>query len=117
MGAIHGIRYTGFLGELYRRYPFPAAPEAFKQKTLGFQTQPEITSITKSFAGRATILFACRWERWARIGDVRFDWAVFEDLIRYVWKGGFPGWEHGQPSEAVLRLRKELEAQDCWIGS
>jgi hypothetical protein len=117
MGAIHGIRYTGFLGELYRRYPFPAAPEGFKQKTHGFQTQPEVTSIIKFFAGRARISFACRWKEWAQIGSIRFDWTVFQDLIRYVWKGGYPGWENGQPPEAVLRLQKELQAQDCWIGS
>ena len=28
MGAIHGIRFSGFIGELYRRYPFPEEPEA-----------------------------------------------------------------------------------------
>ncbi|MGD9173924.1 MAG: hypothetical protein PVF29_07170 [Desulfobacterales bacterium] len=39
MGAIHGICHTGFIGEPYRRYPFPQKPEAFKQKTNGFRNQ------------------------------------------------------------------------------
>src|SRR5512137_1630717 len=26
MGAIRGRRFTGFIGDTYRRYPFPAAP-------------------------------------------------------------------------------------------
>ena len=30
-GAIHGVRYVGFLGEVYRRFPFPEKPEDFKQ--------------------------------------------------------------------------------------
>ncbi len=116
MGAIHGVSYTGFLGELYRRFPFPAAPEAFKQKTRGSRTQPEVTTIIKSFAGRAWIPFESRWEQWARIGEIRFDWAVFQDLIRYVWKGGYPGWEKSRPSDSVLAMQKELEAQGCWKG-
>lgn len=57
--------------------------------------------------------FECRWGQWARIGAIRFDWVVFKDLIRYVWKGGYPGWEHGQPPDVVLRMQKKLLAQDC----
>jgi len=31
MGAIHGVRFCGFLGELYRKFPFPQNPADFKQ--------------------------------------------------------------------------------------
>ena len=35
MGAIHGVRYTGYLGAVYRRWPFPHAPGAFRQRLDG----------------------------------------------------------------------------------
>ena len=41
MGAIHGVRYTGFIGELYCRYPFPRQPEEFKQNPAGPQTRSD----------------------------------------------------------------------------
>ena len=41
MGAIHGIRFSGFIGELYQRYPFPKESDDFKQNPVGFQTQTQ----------------------------------------------------------------------------
>lgn len=32
MGAIHGMHFTGFLGEIYRLFPFPVDPLLFKMK-------------------------------------------------------------------------------------
>jgi len=38
MGAIHGVRLTGFIGDLYRVFPFPSDPAAFKQNPAGCNT-------------------------------------------------------------------------------
>ena len=50
MGAIHGMRFTGFMGPLYRRFPFPKDPLDFKQNPEGFQTRESVTSEMKPFA-------------------------------------------------------------------
>ncbi len=39
MGAIHGIRFTGFIGEVYKIFPFPSDPKGFKQNPDGFNTE------------------------------------------------------------------------------
>ena len=31
MGAIHKVRFTGFIGNIYKLFPFPEDPDAFKQ--------------------------------------------------------------------------------------
>ena len=46
MGAIHGVRYTGFIGELYRRYPFPPQTEKFKQNPEGSRTRDGVRTST-----------------------------------------------------------------------
>ena len=50
MGAIHGVRYTGFIGELYRCFPFPPGAQDFKQNPQGFQTQSQVSEIIAKYA-------------------------------------------------------------------
>jgi hypothetical protein len=38
MGAIHGFDLRGFIGEVYRFFPFPKEREKFKQNPEGFRT-------------------------------------------------------------------------------
>ena len=42
MGAIHGIQYSGFIGDIYRHFPFPERMEDFKQKPEGLLSRPKI---------------------------------------------------------------------------
>ena len=35
MGAIHGVHFSGFIGEVYQKYPFPQKEADFKQKPRG----------------------------------------------------------------------------------
>ena len=39
MGAIHGIRLVGFIGDTYKRFPFPAARADFKQNPDGYRNR------------------------------------------------------------------------------
>ena len=45
MGAIHGVDHSGFIGEVYRHFPFPKKRTEFKQKPDGFKRRPEIEEI------------------------------------------------------------------------
>ncbi len=50
MGAIHGVQFTGFIGELYRRFPFPRQDEDFKQNPKGFQSRSLVSGIIAKYA-------------------------------------------------------------------
>ncbi len=38
MGAIHKVRFQGFIGDTYRKFPFPNRPVDFKQNPEGDKT-------------------------------------------------------------------------------
>ncbi len=93
-GAIHGVRHTGFIGELYRRFPFPSHPQDFKQNPQGFQTQSQVLGIISDYAEPLEIPVDIeRGGTRIQIGDYRFDRNQFQNLIDYVWYGGYPRWQ------------------------
>jgi hypothetical protein len=94
MGAIHGVRFTGFIGELYRRFPFPQKNEAFKQNPAGFQTRPLVSEIIAKYARSREISVAIpRGAGEIAIGAYRFNRVQFQALVKYVWRGGYPRWK------------------------
>ena len=91
IGAIHGIHFRGFMGELYRKFPFPKNPEDFKQKPEGVKTQAVVKNLIAKYAKQVEIPFVL--EKGARevgIGEYRFSKRSFHELIKYVWRGGYP---------------------------
>ncbi len=110
MGAIHGIRFTGFIGALYQRFPFPAVPAEFRQKPEGFKTQSVVKGIIARFAREKEI--ACRFDRRRNLIDVgpyRFTPQTFQQLINYVWQGGYPRWKNGVRPFYVLALQQAVD--------
>jgi hypothetical protein len=111
MAAIHGVRYTGFFGDLYRRCPFPKDPQPFKQKPIGqfsgamvakrilrYGSPCEIEMVVSAAGGEAAI------------GLYRFDRTEFQELIRYVWRGGYPRWQNEHRPGYVVRMQKAVES-------
>jgi hypothetical protein len=106
MGAIHGIRFTGFIGELYRRYPFPQKPEAFKQKPEGFKNRSLVEGMISNYA--VQILLPVRAHKRALevdIGEYKFNRKTFQELITYVWRGGYPRWRDDIRPDYVLNMK------------
>jgi len=106
MGAIHGIRYTGFIGETYRRFPFPSEAEAFKQQTDGVKNQAFIREIIEKYAQRIEIPF--RFDEKAEtvsIGQYQFTLKNWHELIEYVWRGGYPRWSDEKKPDYVLSMQ------------
>jgi hypothetical protein len=111
MGAIHGFDFRGFIGEVYRFYPFPQEPEDFKQNPEGFRTRTILEQLVVKYGSAAE--FPVRFlkeKNKIHIGDYRFDQENFQELIRYVWLGGYPHWRDGrrpgyaeEMKEAVVR--------------
>ena len=110
MGAIHGIHYQGFIGELYRRFPFPERPEDFKQKPEGVKTRAIVEDMIAKYAEYIDIPFIADKEAQAvEIGAYRFSRPSFHELIKYVWRGGYPRWKDEGKPDYVLAMKREIE--------
>ena len=110
MGAIHGIRYTGFIGKLYRSYPFPEMPEAFKQKTKGDQSQAFVREMISGYARRIRLPVAVQMQKGeVDIGEYKFSTGTFGELIKYIWRGGYPGWQDDIRPPYVQEMQTKIE--------
>jgi hypothetical protein len=108
MGAINGIRYTGFIGETYRRFPFPDNPAHFKQNPLGCKTQKIFRELISPYAKTIEIPFLRLQNRCIRIGDYTFAQNNFLELLNYVEEGGFPRWQNNQKPDYVDRMKQKI---------
>jgi len=108
MGAIRGTTREGFLGEVYRLWPFPEDPAAFRQKFHGASNRPAVEEVLRRFARAVKVpLEAVAGGGPVSIGEYRFSRAGFLALIDYVWRGGYPTWEgleQGRRPPEVARL-------------
>ena len=109
MGAIHGIRFTGFIGEIYRRYPFPEKPEAFKQKPEGYQSQALVRDMISNYAVQILLrVDANNRALEVDIGEYKFSRKTFQELVKYVWRGGYPRWRDGIRPDYVLDMKDNI---------
>jgi hypothetical protein len=109
MGAIHGIRHTGFLGATYLRYPFPKRDEDFRQNPEGQRTQAEFREMIRPHAEEMAIRLAVGPGSGVTFAGIRFEAGPFRELVRYVWRGGWPRWKDGRPPPYVLAMRAAIE--------
>ena len=118
MGAIHGIHHSGFIGDVYLRFPFPERPEDFKQRPEGYRTRDDVEEIIKKYAGWVKIPFRIADEREeVSIGLYRFTKSSFQKLIRYVWQGGYPRWKDEVRPDYVVAMKAAIEFSSCHILS
>jgi len=116
MGAIHRVRYTGFIGELYRRFPFPPRPQDFKQNPHGFETQSQVFEIIANYAEPLEIQVVVKNTRGEiQIGDYRFSSTQFQELIDYVWRGGYPRWKDEIRPAYVTALKEQIQKKSKGI--
>ena len=110
MGAIHGIHYTGFIGAVYRRFPFPERQEDFKQQPDGWKNRSEVKRILNKYARQVDIPFETNpKEGKVTIGEFLFDKISFQEILRYVWLGGYPRWKDGIRPDCVSEMKHEIE--------
>lgn len=109
MGAIHGMRYTGFIGKLYTLFPFPDDPKAFKQNPDGFNTREVVRSHIESFSTITDIPIELCKDGQVKIGSYLFDKSVFHELIQYVWQGGYPRWKDEKRPQYVIEMKDKIQ--------
>jgi hypothetical protein len=107
-GAIEGLRHTGYLGEIYLLWPFPSRPEEFRQRLHGASNRKKAEGVLQRWAAPSpiTLSFDRETDRFA-VGPYRFSSEGYRDLLRYVWRGGYPTWEgveEGHRPQCVAEL-------------
>ena len=116
MGAIHGIRYLGFIGEVYRHFPFPEEPERFKQNPEGFQNRSLIQEIIQKYAQKASLSITPDEEsKTLEIGEYIFSREEFHEILDYVWLGGYPRWKDGIRPNDVMHMKVDVEKSQNWL--
>lgn len=117
MAAIHGIRYTGFIGEVYKRFPFPMREAEFKQKPEGFQNRAWMISLLETWAVSKTVPVRVDQENeTVSVGEYLFTKGVFHQLIQYVWVGGYPRWKDEIRPVYVMDMKGRLEKASGWLA-
>ena len=109
MGAIHGMKFSGFIGKLYTLFPFPDDPKAFKQNPEGFATRQVVRSHIESVSKIKDISIEIYRDDQAKIGSYVFDKNGFHELINYVWKGGYPRWKDEVRPQYVIDMKECIE--------
>jgi hypothetical protein len=113
MGAIRGIRYTGFIGALYRCFPFPPEAQDFKQNPQGFKTQSQVSEIISKYAKPLEIHVSVEnTGQEIQVGEYGFSRTQFQELIGYVWRGGYPRWKDEIRPAYVKTMHKKI-LQNC----
>lgn len=113
MGAIHGVIFQGFIGEVYKVFPFPSLPEGFKQKPEGAKNRKIVENLIQHFAGIIDIaVVSDEGRKRVSIGDYSFSRDSFQDLIEYVWRGGYPRWQNEVRPDYVLAMKKAIETSN-----
>ena len=109
MGAIQGTDLGGFIGHVYRLFPFPRNPEDFKQKPHGDAHRAVLEEVLSQWARSIPIPIA--WEaavQMVKIADFTFSAAAFRELVSYVWQGGMPGWQGNARPEYVMAMKETI---------
>ena len=116
MSAIRGVRYTGFIGEVYKHFPFPKKQLEFKQKPEGFQNRAWMMSLLGKWAAIERVpVRADKVNETVSIGEYLFAKEVFHQLIQYVWAGGYPRWRDEIRPDYVLEMKGNLEKAGGWL--
>ncbi len=109
MGAIHGMRFTGFIGEVYRLFPFPSDPKGFKQNPKGFNTQEIMNKVIDKFSKQTELVISFPSKNKIKLGQYLFSTPVFHELIRYVEQGGYPRFKDEIRPQYILDMKEMIQ--------
>ena len=107
MAAISGVYLSGFIGEVYGHFPFPHEPEKFKQNPSGYKTRQLIEGIIRRYAPlTALTVIIDSVSQGIKIGEYLFGKVGFQELLLYLWAGGYPRWKDGVRPNYILDMKE-----------
>jgi hypothetical protein len=110
-GAIHGVDLRGFIGDVYRLFPFPRDMEAFAQNPEGAGTQSIVRKLIERYEKASLVpVVVDATGSTVEIGDYLFSREEFHDLLRYVWGGGYPNWKAGIRPDYLVGMKEKVGA-------
>jgi hypothetical protein len=110
MGAISGVVFVGFIGEVYTHFPFPHEPEKFKQNPEGHKTRGLIEEIVHRYTNLSTITTVVdNAEQSLKIGKYQFNKHGFHALLGYLWEGGYPKWKGGIRPPYIVKMKEAIQ--------
>jgi len=108
-GAIHGYEFTGFIGKVYKLFPFPESHAGFKQKPYGTQNRPVVEQTIQPYAERLKVPIVFHKDSSTiDFGVYTFSAEAFRSITGYIEAGGMPGWLDGRPPDYVIRMMAKL---------
>ena len=116
MAAIHGVRFSGFIGEVYRLFPFPQREEDFKQKPEGSKNRAAVEALIHRYGTTTSIsIRGSAEDETVAVAEYLFTKETFHRLVEYVWLGGYPRWTDGIRPDYVAKMKKDLEKNRSWL--
>jgi hypothetical protein len=110
MGAISGVVFQGFIGEVYTHFPFPHEPEKFKQNPDSYKTRQLVEGIIRSYTGLTQVLVTTDLDgAKIQIGEYAFSRSGFHALLGYLWAGGYPRWKGSVRPLYISKMREAVE--------
>lgn len=107
--AIYGYDFTGFIGGVYKLFPFPEKRSGFKQKPYGNRNRQVVERTIQPFAVQLKIPIVLHQENLTiEFGDYTLSMDVFHEIIGYIEVGGMPGWLEGRPPDYVSEMITQL---------
>lgn len=116
MGAIHNVEHTGFIGEVYKLFPFPKEERDFKQKPQGFKNRDVVERMIQKYASNKQIdIIISKENGTISIGKYMFEPQQFQEVIRYIWRGGWPRWKDDEQPDYVIEMMKYVVSSKHWL--
>jgi len=110
-GAIAGTRFTGFIGESYKTFPFPRQLGAFKQNPEGFRTRKQMEEMIDRYGEKTKIPVRISGEKGhISLTKYVFSYSGFHALLNYVWVGGYPRWKDERRPSYVLEMGSAIKS-------
>lgn len=110
IGSIHGYDFTGFIGDVYKRFPFPGDQSKFHQQPEGDRNREIIENIIGKYgAANPITLIPDPQDGNVGIGGYVFDRREFQRLVLYVWVGGYPRWRDGIRPNYIMKMKRTIE--------
>ena len=110
-GAVHGVDLRGFMGDLYRKFPFPGDMKAFQQNPEGARMRQVVREMIERYAGVGRITVAVDGSgSTIEVGDYLFSREEFHNLLRYLWAGGYPTWKAGERPDYLTGMKERIIA-------